>query len=255
MGSSTISLGLGLGGGKSATSSGTSGGGGGFQNEFSLSFDGTDDFMSVASDSSLDTTGDCSASFWVYLNSTSGYRATVCKRDAGTHNWQCGITGAKISLALTGAGITLNGPTTITTGAWHHIAFSVDIGVTNGAILYLNGSVEITGTASSFNNNSAGFRIGDNTRTRWFDGEIDEVAWFHTALDATDISTLRGGASVGTLGVPADISSLDPVAWWRMGDGGTWDGTNWSIPDASENSNTGTTSNMVEASRVTDVPS
>jgi len=40
-----------------------------------------------------------------------------------------------------------------------------------------------------------------------------------------------------------------------MGDGGTWDGTNWSIPDASENSNTGTTTNMVEASRVTDVPS
>jgi hypothetical protein len=37
-----------------------------------------------------------------------------------------------------------------------------------------------------------------------------------------------------------------------MGDDATWGGANWTIPDASENSNAGTTVNMAETSRVTD---
>ena len=51
MGSSTISLGLGLGGGKAATSSGRPAGGGAFANQYSVSFDGSDDFASVNGDS------------------------------------------------------------------------------------------------------------------------------------------------------------------------------------------------------------
>ena len=56
-----------------------------------------------------------------------------------------------------------------------------------------------------------------------FSGLIDEFAVFDSVLTSTDISTLRGGASAGTLGEPVDISSLNPVGWWRMGDndGGT----------------------------------
>jgi hypothetical protein len=206
-----------------------------FQNQYSVEFDGTNDFMSVAANSSLDTTGDCSASFWVYLDSTFSYRATVNKRDAGTHNWQCGITGAKISLLLAGAGVTLTGTTTITENAWHHIAFSVDVGATNGAILYLNGSVETTATVSSFNNNGAGFTIGDNTRSRFFDGQIDEVAWFHSALSGSDISSIYNS------GVPTDISSYSPVAWWRMGDNDG--GTGTTITDQGSGGNDGTLTN------------
>jgi len=88
---------------------------------------------------------------------------------------------------------------------------------------------------------------------REWPGLMDEAAIFSTKLTATQISNIYNS------GVPGDIGpnglNLNPVAWWRMGDGGTWDGTNWTIPDASTNSNTGTTVNMAEASRVTDVPS
>lgn len=43
------------------------------------------------------------------------------------------------------------------------------------------------------------------------------------------------------------------VGWWRMGEGASF-ATNWSIPDDSTNNNTGTSVNMEEADRVTNVP-
>ena len=72
-------------------------------------------------------------------------------------------------------------------------------------------------------------------------GLIDEVAFFNSALSASDMSTLRGGASAGTLGVPADISSLNPVGWWRMGDINGASGV--TITDQGSGGNNGTLTN------------
>ena len=81
---------------------------------------------------------------------------------------------------------------------------------------------------------------------------MDEAAIFSTKLTAQNVEDIYNDGVPNDLGT--DGLNLSPVGWWRMGDGGTWDGTNWTIPDASENSNTGTTANMAEASRVTTVP-
>ena len=73
MGSSTISLGLGLGGGKSGTSSGRLPGGGGLSNLYSVDFDGTDDYMEVTPSSTIDMYG---LSLWFkpdsVINKSSG---------------------------------------------------------------------------------------------------------------------------------------------------------------------------------------
>jgi len=69
MGSSTISLGLGLGGGKAATSSGRPAGGGAFSNEYSISLDGTDDFISIPASTDFDLgTGAFTYSMWFNLS-------------------------------------------------------------------------------------------------------------------------------------------------------------------------------------------
>ena len=86
------------------------------------------------------------------------------------------------------------------------------------------------------------FNFGAGTYNYPFPGEVDELSIFNSALSASDISTLRGGASAGTLGVPADISSLNPVGWWRMGDG-TEAGSGTTVFDMSTNSNNGTLTN------------
>ena len=65
MGSSIISLGLGLGGGKAATASGgASGGGGVFSNALSAAFDGTDDTIDCSIATSL-LASDFTTSIWV----------------------------------------------------------------------------------------------------------------------------------------------------------------------------------------------
>ena len=253
MGSSAISLGLGLGGGKAATSSGTSGGGGTpFTNQYSVSFDGTDDYITIPHNSVFNITGSITISAWFKLDSNTKYMSFLTKRASGSIAFQFynTLTGGGLDGNLRfapGDGSAYAGNSQIPTGSWNHGAIVVD---NNSYTFYLNGSADGTGSLTLNTTNSADLTIGKLGDTaNYGDGNVDEVAIFNTALSASNITSIYNS------GVPNDISSLSPVGWWRMGDGGTWDGTNWSIPDASENSNTGTTTNMVEASRVTDVPS
>ena len=252
MGSSTISLGLGLGGGKSATSSGSPGGGGGvFSNEFSLSFDGSDDNFNIPHNTDFNS-GEHTISLWLKASSFGGYRNLIAKDLNGSApTFRIMLNENKV---IYYNGAILTNTTTLSTGTWYHIAASQS-NTNDSLVIYINGVAQSFTNTRDSSSNTADVLVGQWNSNYYFAGLIDEVSIFDSVLSAANISTLRGGASAGTLGVPADISSLNPVAWWRMGDGGTWDGTNWSIPDASENSNTGTTSNMVEASRVTDVPS
>jgi len=246
MGNSVISLGLGLGGGKSATSSGRAAGGGALVNTRSVSFDGTNDYMSVPTNASLNTTGDWSFSAWINADDLSSYEAIAAKRTGGL-DWQFAASGSKLTLYL-GTGVQVNGSTSLSTGQWFHVAFTVDVGATGGVKLFVNGSQESnTGTNTvSSNNLSAGMTFADNTVNRWWNGNLDEIAMFHTALSASDITSIYNS------GVPNDISSLNPVGWWRMGDG-TEAGSGTTIYDMSTNSNNGTLVNGPTFS--TDVPS
>ena len=249
MGVSTISLGLGLGGGKSATSSGSPGGGGGgtpFENDFSLSFDGSDDYLSIPHDTSLNLNTGLTLSAWVYWNGLSGYPIIFSKRSGAEQAYQLYQNANKLYF---NNGTAVSSNTTISTGQWYHVAVTCTSGGT--VIFYLNGSADGGGSAAgSIPTSTHALEIGGMS---WVanrhDGLIDEASVFNSVLSASNITSIYNS------GMPNDISSLSPVGWWRMGDGGTWDGTNWTIPDASTNSNTGTTANMVEASRVTTVPS
>ena len=236
MSHSTISLGLGLGGGKSATSSGSPGGGGAFQNISSIELDGTDDSCHVPANASLNTAGDVSFSGWVYGDSTSsGYRPIAAKRDAGGHDWQWAVSGGKFNLAL--GGITVVGNTTFSNSTWYHVAFTVAAGVTDGVKLYVNGSQESnTGTSATGDSNgtNVGLNLGWNyVASRYWNCKIDEMAFFHSALSASDISDIYNS------GAPASLESYSPVGWWRMGDG-TEAESGTTIYDMSANSNNAT---------------
>lgn len=62
-----------------------------------------------------------------------------------------------------------------------------------------------------------------------------------------------------TIGDPAKATTTvvrpdDMLGWWKMGEGATWNGSQWSIPDASGNGNTGPTANMEQADRTPGYP-
>ena len=69
----------------------------------------------------------------------------------------------------------------------------------------------------------------------FFNGKLDEISLFSSTLSASDIATLYNS------GVPGDVSSLNPVGWWRMGDNNGGSGT--TITDQGSGSNNGTLTN------------
>ena len=245
MGVSTISLGLGLGGGKAATSSGTSGGGA-FKNEFSVSFDGSDDYISIPHATSLNLNSGMTLSAWVYWNSFSGYPMIFNKRSRTQHTYQFYQNANKLNFN-NGSVVTAN--TTLSTGQWFHCAVTCTSGGT--VIFYLNGSADGGGSAAgSIPTNTNPLEIGGMSwASNMIDGLIDEASVFNTVLSASDINLIYNS------GVPADISSLNLVGWWRMGDG-TEAGSGTTVFDMSTNSNNGTLTNIASPNGfVTTVPS
>ena len=254
MGSSVISLGLGLGGGKASTSSGGLPGGS-FVNEYSLDFDGTDEYLSIGDTSAIDSATVLSFSMWCKIDSVSGNGYLFASGTSTTNGiWLIPYSDGNMYFVArnTASGyIYIANPST---GSWHHI-----LTVFNGASpkIYVDGSlvshttgpggINVTLSATGGDDFNIGGKWGTSAADN-FNGKIDEFAYW-ASDQSSNIATIYNG------GVPADLDDLDPAGWWRMGEDATWGGTNWTIPDASDNDNAGTTQNMDEDDRVTDVPS
>lgn len=235
-----------------------------FTNEYSLSFDGTNDYVDCggASDFSFtDGLGNDSVfsiSAWVKLDSTNRMRLISKDTSTSSREYLFGTNNSNKFNMLIGTGsvnLDIQNNTALNSSDWFHVAATYDGSKSaSGLKVYVNAD------ASSLSDNSLGtyagmpltggsLEIGRFANGHsFFNGLVDEVAIFNSELSASDITAIYNS------GTPNDISSLSPVGWWRMGEDATWDGTNWTIPDASTNSNAGTTANMAEASRVTDTP-
>ncbi len=102
---------------------------------------------------------------------------------------------------------------------WYHVVLTNDA---TTAVFYINGSpLTTTGVnTKALSDLTNGLIIGDGdfragtTNTAW-NGKIDEVGVWNTALTATDVENIYNAT---TTGKTADLSSLSPVAWYRMGD-------------------------------------
>lgn len=106
-------------------------------------------------------------------------------------------------------------------GDWHHIAFTRNS--SNLIQLYVDGSP--VGSAQSLTGNTLFEIIGANYgKTVFFDGKLDEVAVWNTALSSCDVKGIYD-ATTTVSGQPKTANLLDanttvpaPVYWNRMGD-------------------------------------
>ena len=247
MGSSTISLGLGLGGGKSATSSGTPGGGTPFANQYSVSFDGTDDYVLMNSSYDLGT-----LSLWFksdsVINKGSGPKALVGFTGVSTWASYAGIQTGNVAGAVTDELITIytgdwayaytSSTSSIDTN-WHHLAVrwtGSDYHIYLDGVQVKNADGQVVGDQSKAKIPISSFDVGIRAgSSRAYDGLIDEVAIWSTPLSASDTAALYN------LGSPTDLTSLSPNGWWRMGDNDG--GTGTTITDQGSGSNNGTLTN------------
>ena len=106
-------------------------------------------------------------------------------------------------------------------GNWHHIAFTRTS--SNLIQLYVDGSP--VGSAQSLSGNTLFEIIGANyAKSLFFDGKLDEVAIWNSALSSCDIKGIYD-ATTTVSGQPKTANLLDanttipaPVYWNRMGD-------------------------------------
>ena len=219
-----------------------------FANTKSLLFDGVNDYLDLSTSTGLNFSNDFTLSAWV---KTSAIGADQMIIDASTSP----SVGSGYAMYLRSTGVirfwsysaiqSINSTTTLLANTWYHICATHDgTGFENK--IYINGVLDASGVSGSFNPTSmANLRIGSSVLFGFpFNGNIDEPCFFNRKLIQSEITTLATAPTV-------DLTSLNPISWWRMGDGVTAFPT---IPDVI-GTNDGTAFNEPESTMiVSDVP-
>jgi hypothetical protein len=212
-------------------------------NEYSLDLDGSNDYIDCGGDADFSFTDGAgndspfSISAWVKLDSATQARVA----GKGNMEWLFGTDSSnQFNLILwsnDGTSAYLQKYSSVlSTGSWHHIAATYDGSNTAAGItLYLAGSsVSSTdgsvGTYAGMASQQGALRIGQwEFNNSVMDGLVDEVAVFNSELSASDVTAIYNS------GVPADLTSLSPLGYWRMGDNDS--GTGTTITDQGVDSN------------------
>jgi len=223
----------------------------GFKNAYSVSCDGTDDYISLGPSNDIITSNVFSISMWFKIGDTASgaKRIFVSNRDGGATNLRFVVeTNGTLNVGYKNSGgsfqFTLS-PSAVDDNNWHHVVFTT---TASAQVLYIDGSA-VTTTTNGFENGASSTvvtTIGAHVSSAIYANmKADEVATFAgTVLSASDVTDIYNS------GVPSDISSLNPTGWWRMGenDGGT--GTN--VTDQGSGGHDGSLVNGAEFS--SDVP-
>jgi len=226
---------------------GKSGGGGGsglgsIANNFSMQFNGVDEYFDTGNVSVSGT--NFSTSFWIKIDNQSSnpwvrQQVFPAKPNNNTANYTIGhITPrgdtTRQWLQLQGNDNTGANPSTYTTQninllgtGWNHVVFTHDI-TTTDTYAYINGVAQTWTAFSGTPTNVpfikmpytySTFRIGAFNTSEFFEGFIDEVAIFDYNLSASDIEAIYNITNDDPTKT-ADLSTLSapPIAWYRMGD-------------------------------------
>lgn len=96
------------------------------------------------------------------------------------------------------------------TSSWHHVAAVFEAGTADGGRLFVDGVrdafTQSTVGATQVVTTTADVSLGISDASKWFDGEMAEVAVWHAALDDQQIARLAAGCC--PLGETSQLASL-----------------------------------------------
>ena len=191
-------------------------------NNDTMTFNGTDQYIQLSNEVNHGTTN--TLSFWINSSNT-GTRDIFGANTNGGYLLKALNASNTVSYRTSAGARTfdLSGLSSnpMKDGDWHHIAFTRNS--SNLIQLYVDGSP--VGSAQSLTGNTLFEIIGANYgKTVFFDGKLDEVAVWNTALSTCDIKGIYD-ATTTVSGQPKTANLLDanttiptPVYWNRMGD-------------------------------------
>ena len=186
-------------------------------NAEAMSFNGTDQYVAFPA---TPNTGDITISFWVKYS--TGYMAYVASGDGIFTYLRFAYQYGKLSFVY--ANVNYDLTTDIKDGNWHHVVVTYDQseatvkGYTDGSL-----SETHTNKSAGTTNNIQTIGASKTGSTGYFNGELDEVAIFNTALSASKIQQIYDATAVVD-GVPQTANlftgglSSSLVYWNRMGD-------------------------------------
>jgi len=177
----------------------------------STSFNGSSSYISAAN--ILDTSSAFTYSLWVNPNTISNLDYLIGHQQAGSPYAGVGLLSGssnRFYLALGGSTPAVMTPS-LTLNSWSHIVLTHD-GSGNYTCYTNNNGSPITYSGATSNNSSNPFRIGFSSVSGWnyFDGKIDQVRIFNSALSASEVSDLYAepAASNNTLNYPAGAGCI-----------------------------------------------
>jgi hypothetical protein len=195
---------------------------------YSVSLDGVDDYIDLGSSSTLNP-ADITVSMWIkpHVLTSWDYLFTRGRADyVEAYRFEVGATDLYCAFGNGSSNGDIQRAHGMSNGNWYHVAVTYD-GST--AALYKNGSrlgatqsISIVMEQDSDTTTIGQPLVGAGS---YFDGEIDEVAIWDSALSAAQILAIYNG------GTPQSLAPYSPVAWWRMGDGTLDDGSKRLIGD------------------------
>ncbi len=173
----------------------------------SLNFDGSTDYVEVASPSL--PTGDFTYSAWVNLADNTDETIVDILNGSGVNEFQIYVDASnKIEVSLHSNGATMTTTGTVSTGVWTHIAVT-----RSGSLItvYINGTPDPTtgtyGTALSFSTCSLLIGVdADSVCTgslgNYLNGKIDDIHVYNYARTPAQIAW--------------DMNKGAPIGWWKL---------------------------------------
>ena len=154
-------------------------------------FDGSNDYLQIGNDSSYGTPSG-TIQLWFNVDNTSGRNMLVHKQGGG-NELKIYLDGSDLKAKIAGDEVSVQG---VSADQWNNVSFTW-----NGSVLslYLNGALVSTKTSTKNLVGSDGdIFIGSDSRPNdFFDGTIDEVAIFDTALSPSDVEALYESSASG----------------------------------------------------------
>ncbi|QDP58182.1 MAG: putative concanavalin A-like lectin/glucanases superfamily protein [Prokaryotic dsDNA virus sp.] len=201
----------------------------GITNNFSMSFDGINDYIDLNSLDQSILNGSFTVSFWLNKTSKTG---GLADNDRIIDFTVSSSTSLQIITDDTtnkfGVNFIQNGNNHINqkvfnnwntvTGSWHHIALTW-----NGSSYeyYFDGSPVSTTGVKSIGINGSGFYLGkraDGFSSTYLNGKLDEVAIWNTALTSTQVQSIYDGTGTNLTKDLTTVSGSNLIYWNRMGD-------------------------------------
>ena len=193
-----------------------------FVNTYSVTLDGTNDYVNYGTFSALNSTASFTISAWIKTSTSSRMVFSGGSNDRMSLN----ATGVQFRVGGTFANI---GSGNYDDGNWHQITAVYNAGTVT---IYADGNSTADGSSSSYPTSTSSsaynsFRIGQVANAYYFNGEIDEFAVWSSALSSSEIPDIQ--SSNAPIDLRSDngnyTSSSNLINYWRMGDNDGGSGT------------------------------